>query len=144
MAGSEESLGGEQIPCAVVLDPDGTQRARTCDTAFLRFSPDGARLQGGSYENDSTARVTLLDTDLETLATIEPTRPTGSTGSTGPTVSQIAWESSRSLVAVERAQVGDRVSWSLVRYSVDDTDTPEVVAGPILGQEYPPVFRVSD
>jgi hypothetical protein len=133
MAASETSQDPDQQPCAVLLEPDGTQRARTCDAAYLRFSPDGTRVQGATYENSATNEVVVLDTDLRVLATITPA---------GSTISRIAWEDDGSLLAAELTYAGSRTTWSLVRYLVSDPATPEVVVGPVRGPDFPPLLQV--
>ena len=113
-----------QVGCAGVYDPEQDQLvAHSCDTAGLRFAPDGRHLLGMVGDNNMAGEVTTFDLRLAAVGTFRP--------ASGKVVSRAAWSDPTHL-AVSVASL-DGSQWSLVRVGVDGTD-PVEVAGPTDGR----------
>lgn len=112
-----------QYGCAGLYDPErDTMVARTCETAGLRFSPDGEHLLGAYAENNMAGDLTVVDLDLEPVSTFDPEGD-------GAAVSRAAWADSEHLLAsVTNWRTS---SWTLEEVALDGTSG--AVAGPADG-----------
>lgn len=96
--------------------------ARTCETADLRFAPDGQHLLGQLGDNNAYQGVDVVDARLEAVLRHEPTG--------GAVVSRAAWSDAGHLLVSSVALDGD--VWTLSRVAIDGSTT-EVLDGPAAG-----------
>jgi hypothetical protein len=116
---------GQQYGCVGLYDPAARRvTARTCETAQLRFSPDGRHLVGGFFDNGSARAVQVLDDRLDVVRTYDP----------GPAVvSRVGWTDAGRVLAATADAAGSAAAWSLVTVAVDGGD-PVVEEGPVDGR----------
>lgn len=113
-----------QFGCAGLYDPASSALvAESCDTALLRFSPDGAHLTGAIGDGGAWASVEVFDTDLRQLLSFEPEGDR--------VVKDWAWADGQSLLVVV-SDFSDDPQWSVVRVPVDGGPTT-VESGPTPG-----------
>ena len=115
----------EQFGCAGLYDPESAEMiARSCDTAGLRFAPDGEHLLGMLGDNNMAGEVSTFDLDLEEVGRFDPEGRT-------TVVSRAAWaDADHLLVTTADWQTN---TWSLVRVGLDGAD-PEVVVPSTKGR----------
>ena len=109
----------QQYGCTGLYDPEAREiLTRSCDVYPLAFSPDGALLLSGFYENNMVGDVSIVDLDLRTVATIDP-------GGATTAVSRLGWsDSDHVLAGLANWQTSD---WTLTRFGTDGGS--EVLAG---------------
>jgi hypothetical protein len=113
-----------QFGCAGLYDPGAaTMLATNCETALLRFAPDGQHLTGAKGDGGTWASVEVFDRDLDLVGTL---RPDGRGA-----VKDWAWADSDHVYLALGEGAGNP-SWRLVRSTLDGT-TAETVAGPTSG-----------
>ena len=113
-----------QFGCAGLLDPDTNEVVATnCETADLRFSPDGRHLLGMRGDNNMYGDAVVLDLDLDRVGGWE------STGD-GDVVSRAAWADAGHLLVAETNWQDS--TWSLVRVDLRWSER-EVLDGPAAG-----------
>lgn len=113
-----------QFGCSGLYDPGADQMvARSCDTALLRFSPDGQHLTGAIGDGGTWASVEVFGLDLRPVVSYEPTGQ--------QTITDWAWADDEHLLVVV-SELGEDPQWSLVRVPVDGSPT-SVVDGPVPG-----------
>lgn len=113
-----------QYGCAALYDvATAAVTTRNCDTWGLRFSPDGRHLLGGHFENAMSSELTVLDTDLTTVAAYRAQRRSGFA------VGGVGWRDNETVLAAHGTWQG---TWELQAYSLDDRP-PVVLEGPVPG-----------
>jgi hypothetical protein len=130
---------GDQYGCSGIyeLDPERVL-ARTCDTTFGSFSPDGTRVTGARGDNQMWDSVEVVEwgEGAEPVLSFQAER--------GQVVKDWGWADSDHLLVVV-TELDAPSDSSLLRVPVDGSQ-PEVVAGPVRGAgvEDPSVFVISD
>jgi hypothetical protein len=110
-----------QYGCAGLYDPVAAEIvARSCETAGLRFSPDGAHVLGMFTENNMAGAAEVLDLSLRPVLRYDPEPDVIGAGS---------WDDAGSLLIALASHDG---VWSLVRVPIEGGPT-EVVEGPVPG-----------
>lgn len=128
-----------QFGCAGLYDPaSGALVAESCDTASLRFSPDGQHLTGALGDNGSWGSVEVFDTELREVLSFDPPGR--------QVVTDWAWVDAETLRVVVVDTSGDP-QWSVVLVPIDGGPTT-VETGPTPGEfpeaGLPPTFSLSD
>ncbi|GAB3199694.1 hypothetical protein GCM10027062_17060 [Nocardioides hungaricus] len=109
----------EQYGCAGLYDPAAAEMvARSCETAGLRFSPDGKHLLGGFFENNMAGAVSVYDLDLEQVGTF---RPAGRTN----VVAAASWADAEHLLVAEVDY--ETFEWTLAQVGLDGNGREVVV-----------------
>lgn len=116
----------EQFGCAGLYHPGADAVvARTCDTSYLRFAPDGQHLLGSRGDNNMVGEAQVLDLDLQRV---------WSSRVSGAVVSRLSWAGDDDLYVAMTDLTGQ--DWQLVRERavppLDDQD-PVVLDGPAPG-----------
>ncbi|MBA2956001.1 hypothetical protein GON03_16810 [Nocardioides sp. MAH-18] len=122
----------QQYGCTGLYDPEARKIVtRSCDVYPLGFSPDGRLLLSGFFENNMVGDVSIVDLDLERVATLDP-------GGATTAVSRFGWsDPGHVLAGLANWQTSD---WTLTRFDVDGGS--EALAGrssgldPELAAEY--------
>ena len=126
-----------QFGCAGLYDPEADAMvARSCDTADLRFSPDGQHLLGMRGDNNMASDVATYDLELREVGRFVPEGK-------GHVVSRAGWADDDHLLVAE-ANWKDS-TWTLVRRSLDWSQRQVVV--PTEAGESPELteeFRLSE
>lgn len=128
-----------QFGCAGLYDPaSGALVAESCDTASLRFSPDGQHLTGAKGDNASWGSVEVFDTELRQVLSFDPPGR--------QVVTDWAWADAETLRVVVVDTSGDP-QWSVVLVPIDGGPTT-VELGPTTGAfpeaGLPSTFSLSD
>lgn len=108
-----------QFGCSGLYDPAAQEMvARSCETANLRFAPDGQHLLGMRGDNNMYGDVATYDLDLRELGRFE------SEGE-GHVVSRAAWADTDHVLVAETSW--RESTWSLVRVDLDWSEQDPVV-----------------
>jgi hypothetical protein len=116
----------EQFGCAGVYSPaTDVVSARTCDTTYWQFSPDGTHLTGARGDNGMWGSVEVIQwgAGVDPVLTYEP--------DDGFTVKDWGWEDTEHLLVVV-AGLDNPSEWSLLRVPIDGSDV-ETLVGPVAG-----------
>ncbi len=114
-----------QFGCVGLYDPDAAEMvARSCETAGLRFAPDGEHLLGMREDNNMSSDATILDLDL---------RQVGGCVSEGQgdVIHRSAWADSDHVLVAE-------TNWETSKWALTEVDLAwadrEVLDGPAQGR----------
>ena len=129
----------EQFGCSGVYFPaTDLVTARTCESTYWQFSPDGTHLTAARGDNSMWGSVEVIKwgEGVHPVLTYEP--------DDGFTVKDWGWADTEHLLVVV-AGLDDPSTWSLLRVPIDGGDV-ETLVGPVDGPnaESPSVFVLSD
>ncbi len=130
---------GDQFGCSGVYSPaTDVVSARTCDSTYWQFSPDGTHLTAARGDNSMWGSVEVIEwgEGVDPVLTYEP--------DDGFTVKDWGWEDTEHLLVVV-AGLDNPSEWSLLRVPIDGSDV-ETLVGPVAGPnpEQGSAFVLSD